>query len=336
MARLHPSNVKEVASNKPASSATAFNLPDSATAPYRSFDSALATGDTVPVHATNGTAWQDFIGTFTAGTPDTLAQTTLLDSSTGAFIDWSAGGDVTLEISWPGKLGEFVDARVLPDYISGLVVSWSTATQIKVSAGNAYVQKAGYVVNLASEATINPTLSASTWHYVYLKDDGTCEVSTTAPAAAYAGSARSKNTSGSEFRWIGQFRTDASSNIYRFRFSPDTNSWAYPLAADSAIYRVLSNGQAITSTAVSLAAFVPPQSTSAYIKASNTDTTDTCVIADGDTTAVGNATGYFTIAPAVRASLECPLNASQQLNYDFDAAPTGGAYIDVMAYYCKR
>lgn len=109
MARLHPSNVKEIASNKPASSATAFNLPDSATAPYRSFDSALATGDTVLVHATNGTSWQDFIGTFTAGTPDTLAQTTLLESSTGSFIDWSAGGDVTLEVAWVGKYGEYVD-----------------------------------------------------------------------------------------------------------------------------------------------------------------------------------------------------------------------------------
>lgn len=109
MARLHPSNVREVASNKPTSGATAFTLPDSATAPYRSFDSALATGDTVPVHASNGTAWMDFIGTFTAGTPDTLAQTTLLDSSTGSAIDWSAGGDVTLEVAWVGKLGEQVD-----------------------------------------------------------------------------------------------------------------------------------------------------------------------------------------------------------------------------------
>lgn len=110
MARLHPSNVRETASNKPASGATAFTLPDSATAPYRSFDTALATGDTVPVHATNGTDWQDFIGTFTAGAPDTLAQTTLLESSTGSFIDWSAGGDVTLEVAWLGKLAERVEA----------------------------------------------------------------------------------------------------------------------------------------------------------------------------------------------------------------------------------
>lgn len=131
MARLHPSNVKEIASNKPASAATAFTLPDSATAPYRSFDSVLATGDTVPVHATNGTDWMDFIGTFTAGTPDSLAQTTLLDSSTGSAIDWSAGGDVTLEVAWVGKFGEYADPIINRVTLS---VSGTSATNQALSA----------------------------------------------------------------------------------------------------------------------------------------------------------------------------------------------------------
>lgn len=49
--------------------------------------------------ATNGSAWESFIGTFTAGTPDTLARTTLLASSTGSAIDWSSGGDVTVFVT---------------------------------------------------------------------------------------------------------------------------------------------------------------------------------------------------------------------------------------------
>lgn len=135
MARLHPSNVKEIASNKPASGATAFTLPDSATAPYRSFDTALADGDTVPVHATNGSAWQDFIGTFTAGAPDSLAQTTLLDSSTGAFIDWSLGGDVTLEVAWVGKMGERFDnpGVVIVSSDATTTQSFAAATLVKVT-----------------------------------------------------------------------------------------------------------------------------------------------------------------------------------------------------------
>ena len=101
--------VREVASNKPASSATAFNLPDSATAPARSFDNALATGSVVMCNATNGTDWQTFIGTFTAGAPDTISQDSLIDSSTGSFIDFSAGSDVTLRLVWAAQTAYEVD-----------------------------------------------------------------------------------------------------------------------------------------------------------------------------------------------------------------------------------
>lgn len=105
----HPSNVSEQASNKPASNATAFTLAGTATAPYRAFTAALSNADTCPVHASNGVDWQDFIGTYNAGT---LAQTTLLESSTGTWIDWSAGAAVTLEIAWLGAAGENADAHL--------------------------------------------------------------------------------------------------------------------------------------------------------------------------------------------------------------------------------
>lgn len=104
----HKALVEEVASNKP-NGATAFNLPDSATAPARSFDSALASGAVVPYHATNGTDWEDGIGTFTAGAPDTLARNLILDSSTGSAIDFSAGADVTVRIVWPASIGTEAD-----------------------------------------------------------------------------------------------------------------------------------------------------------------------------------------------------------------------------------
>lgn len=98
MPLLYKDRVKEVASNKPNAS-TAFNLPDSAPAGFQSFDAAYATGETMECMATNGTAWESFVGTFTAGTPDTLARTTLLASSTGSAIDWSSGGDVTIFVT---------------------------------------------------------------------------------------------------------------------------------------------------------------------------------------------------------------------------------------------
>jgi len=100
---VHKALVKEIASNKP-NALTAFSLPDSATAPARSFDSALASGEVVPYHANNGTDWEDGLGTFTAGTPDILTRSQILDSSTGSAIDFSSGADVVLRIVWPASI----------------------------------------------------------------------------------------------------------------------------------------------------------------------------------------------------------------------------------------
>ncbi len=103
---LHKSRVKEIASNKP-NAATAFNLPESAATGFRSFDAAFATADLLPYRADNGTDWEEGIGTFTAGTPDTLARTTILQSSNAdAAVDFSAGGDVTVTCAWPATIGE--------------------------------------------------------------------------------------------------------------------------------------------------------------------------------------------------------------------------------------
>lgn len=104
MALKHFDRVKETASNKP-NAATAFNLPDSGATGFRSFDSVLASADTCPYVATNGTDWEVGIGTFTAGTPDTLTRTTILSSSTGSAIDFSGGGDVSVFIDWPAAFG---------------------------------------------------------------------------------------------------------------------------------------------------------------------------------------------------------------------------------------
>ena len=116
MTILHRSRVKEVASNKPDAS-TAFNLPDSAATGYQSFDSAYASTNAITYFATNGTDWENGIGTFTAGSPDTLARGLLLESSTGSFINWSSGGDVTVFQASSAKLDELsmmVNESILP------------------------------------------------------------------------------------------------------------------------------------------------------------------------------------------------------------------------------
>jgi|GEM_PF-2009949 len=109
--------VKEVASNKP-NGATVFNLPDSGATGFRSFDSVLATNDVVGYTATNGTDWEIGFGTFTAGTPDTLARTSVLASSnSGNAVDFSGGGDVTVWIDFPAAIAQsslFAQQSVIP------------------------------------------------------------------------------------------------------------------------------------------------------------------------------------------------------------------------------
>lgn len=330
----HKSRVGETASNKPGAGA-AFTLSGAAPTAFRTFASQHSANDLLSYRADNftagGSAWEEGVGTYTAGT---LTRTLVTASSNAnAAVDFATPNlNVEIREAWTADLARAGEVADLP-FINGLVVSWNSATQIAVSTGAAYVEKANKIVECTSVQTLNPTLSASAWHYVYLKDDGACEVSTTAPAVAFFGTARSKNTAGQEYRWIGQFRTDASSQIYEFKHDIASNRWLYPLAASS-VYRVLATGQAITSTTFSCAAFVPPQSQIVGVKVSNTDASQGCTLGDGRT--VSSSVGFFAVAAGVRSVFDLPLNASQQGSYIFGAAPTGGAFVDIMSYVVGR
>jgi hypothetical protein len=69
---------------------------------YRTFVAGIGTTNTCPyvIEDANGTAWECGIGTVTDATPDTLARTTLLSSSTGSAISLSAGTH-TVFCDWP-------------------------------------------------------------------------------------------------------------------------------------------------------------------------------------------------------------------------------------------
>ena len=59
---------------------------------FVSFNSRLATGDTCYYCCRDGTDWETGLGTFTDATPDTLARTTVIESSiSDAAINWGAG-----------------------------------------------------------------------------------------------------------------------------------------------------------------------------------------------------------------------------------------------------
>jgi len=90
--------VREVANNQP-TAAQDYDLTGTGDRSHRSFAAAFADAEETYIFAFEqdangnlGGAWEIVRVTFTAGTPDTLSGRTLLASSTGALIDWSAVG----------------------------------------------------------------------------------------------------------------------------------------------------------------------------------------------------------------------------------------------------
>jgi hypothetical protein len=115
MALKYAERVKETTTNKPATSATAFDLGGAKTG-FRGFVAGIdATHKCVYVAQevdANGNpsgAWEVLVGTVADGSPDTLSRDHLIASSTGSFIDWSATGvdaSPDLFVTFPAGMGE--------------------------------------------------------------------------------------------------------------------------------------------------------------------------------------------------------------------------------------
>ena len=86
------------------------NLAGAATG-FRTFVAGVGDGNTTYYAITdaNGTAWEVGLGTVTDASPDTLARTTLLASSTGSKISLSSGTH-TVFATYPGSKAVFTDA----------------------------------------------------------------------------------------------------------------------------------------------------------------------------------------------------------------------------------
>ncbi|XTQ92546.1 hypothetical protein ACQR5W_11535 [Xanthomonas sacchari] len=161
------------------------------------------------------------------------------------------------------RTGAGADARaplVQPKgYIDGLRMVWVSGTQMQITAGAAYIPGPKRIVELSAAVTKTPALSASTWYHMYLYLNGTTpdiEVTTTAPAAAYYGTARAK-TGDSSRRYIGSIRTTSSSQIINFMHSPGAGAVKYLSDINGNGLKVLDNGTSTSSATVSVAGVVP-------------------------------------------------------------------------------
>jgi hypothetical protein len=239
-----------------------------------------------------------------------------------------------------GKLQAQITDNLLPKgYIDGLQMQWVSGTALTVTSGAAYIEGSSKVLRASSAiAKTGLSLSASTWYHVYLYENaGTpdIELSTTAPAAPYNGTARSK-TGDSSRRYVGSVRTDAGGNIYAFKHHPG-NLVAYMANIISAPFVVVNAGTATSPTTFDVSQLVPTTSTAALLQARNTDNSVAVVFGTSDQ-------GYTLTLNAFQSLLDAgsafvaPVNtsASQAVQYMFRASPTGVCNVRVVGYLLDR
>lgn len=225
-------------------------------------------------------------------------------------------------------------------HIDGLKMTWVSGTALTVTTGEAYVEgNTGVVAANSNIAKSSLSLSASTMYHVYLYLNGASpdiEIVTTAPAAAYSGSARSK-TGDTSRRYIGSIITTASGSIAKFQHDlPCTIN--YDENINAAPYVVVSGGSATSATSVSCSAVVPTTGRSAILMANNNATGQYVYMSTSN--AVNSLSTSFWkafIVPVGSFRSEYRLDGAQAFNYMYDATPSGGnAFIRVTGYTFER
>lgn len=240
----------------------------------------------------------------------------------------------------PASVAAGATLWTLPAHIDGLKLEWLAANQLRVTTGSAYIQGLGYAVNVATAITkTGMTLTANTWYHVYLFMNGATpdiEFVTTAPAAAYNGTARSK-TGDTSRRYLGSVRCGASANsMLRFSQIGERVQWYADTAA--APFRVLSNGTATTLTTVSASAVVPVTSKMIQAKFTNSCPEAPARFTNSETgQAIPEALVSVLAGANNYAFIDFPLNGAQELQYFLNGTPvSGGAYLDVLGYVFER
>ncbi len=230
----------------------------------------------------------------------------------------------------------------LQGVISGLELEWVSTTQIKVKSGLCHIQNGDIIIKLASDSTKTlSSLSANTWYYLYAFESSGAidwEHSTTAPASPYFGTARSK-TSDTSRRFIGLFKTGASSQIFKFIHNSLSGEYNYQERFDASPFRILAGGNQTAWTTVSASAVVPPIADLTLMRiqnytdgGANVSTGAIHISIPSDT-----ATLRLIINPGGDATTSVAVNSSQQISYQMAVAPTGfgGGYIDTKSFVIR-
>lgn len=235
----------------------------------------------------------------------------------------------------PASVAAGATLWTMPGHIEGLVLERTATNALRVNTGTAFIQSLGYAINVATAITkTGLTLTLGTWYHVYLFMNGAnpdIEIVTTAPAAAYSGTARSKSGA-TTHRYLGSFQAIAANTLPNFLHADGYINYQEDSTATT--FRALSNGMATTSTSVSLLNFgVPVTARMAKLNLTNLSTDQTARASNPD----ASTTSMQGARPLSGWPVFFPLNASQQMTYFYPVPPSGGGlYLDVIGYALER
>ena len=211
-------------------------------------------------------------------------------------------------------------------HISGLVPSWASAQSVVCSGGTAYVPGLSKAVTAPSAATFTFIPTSNTWYYIYLTEitgTPTLEISTTAPAAPYEGTARCKAGDTSR-RFVSAVRSGPG-GFRPFIWAEDYVTYVDTLGVVVTVNAATDVGP----TAVSASAVVPPTTRRCFMQVYS---------AAGNSLTIGVAFDMFflSLAPSTRGVFPMITTSDQVIVYKHLAAVTGGTTIDIRSFGSER
>jgi hypothetical protein len=231
------------------------------------------------------------------------------------------------------------------DHLTGFKMTWLSNTSLSVSSGQCVLPSGDSISAPSTITKSSLSLSASTWYHLYVYLNAgvpDIDVSTTAPASAYIGTARTK-TGDTTRRYVGSIKTNSSSQIYNFRHNPMNGAVIYQDKTTSTPFRVINNGVATVETTVSVSAAVPVTSFVAQLSMINVSTNNVAAWFNNDDSTASGPPGNGITGLAANsiglstAYIDFPLASDQSFTYWNQVAPSGSAvYVDVIAYYYER
>ena len=253
-----------------------------------------------------------------AGGGNYTTQIAIINDSGNMYVRFHSG------TSWSAWIGKNKSSREI--YGLNLTVNSTTLT---VGAGEAFISSLNGNLVVTSDLSVSfDTLSASTWYHVYLYSNAgapAVEYSTAAPVD-YAKPAKQKTGDASR-RYLGSFRTDASSVPLQEVCRNGKCDYQLPLNSKW----ILSAGQALTQTTVSVASFIPVTALAADIKCNNNSGNNV----DGLLSAISG--GYGTTVWKGLSQTLLPLMSYPNVYYNMSAAPgTGGLFMTCEGYTYER